>query len=58
MAQPISSPFLAGRAAAFARPGSALERAGAGVPAAMVVAGEAGVGNRAEAGAHRLRLTA
>jgi predicted ATPase len=42
--QPISSPVLVGRVAELAQLGSALERATAGGPAAVVVAGEAGVG--------------
>jgi DNA-binding CsgD family transcriptional regulator len=44
MAQRISSPVLAGRAAELGRLRSATERAAAGTPVAVVVAGEAGVG--------------
>ncbi|HET8787150.1 MAG TPA: ATP-binding protein, partial [Actinomycetes bacterium] len=44
MAQRISSPVLAGRATELARLRSATERAAAGTPVAVVVAGEAGVG--------------
>jgi tetratricopeptide (TPR) repeat protein len=42
--QPISSPVLVGRAAELARLASALDRAAAGEPCAVMVAGEAGVG--------------
>jgi DNA-binding CsgD family transcriptional regulator/tetratricopeptide (TPR) repeat protein len=44
MAQRISSPVLVGRAGEVARLRAALERAAAGQPATVVVAGEAGVG--------------
>ncbi|HET9292344.1 MAG TPA: ATP-binding protein, partial [Actinomycetes bacterium] len=44
VAQRISSPVLAGRATELARLRSATERAAAGTPVAVVVAGEAGVG--------------
>jgi DNA-binding CsgD family transcriptional regulator/tetratricopeptide (TPR) repeat protein len=44
VARRVSSPVLVGRAAEVARLNAALERAAAGRPAIMVVAGEAGVG--------------
>jgi DNA-binding CsgD family transcriptional regulator/tetratricopeptide (TPR) repeat protein len=44
MARRVSSPRLAGRAGELAQLGAALERARAGTPAAVLVAGEAGVG--------------
>ncbi len=44
MARRVSSPRLVGRAKELAQLGAALERARAGSPAAVLVAGEAGVG--------------
>jgi predicted ATPase/DNA-binding CsgD family transcriptional regulator len=44
VSQRISSPVVVGRAAELARLGAGLERAATGVPVAVVVAGEAGVG--------------
>jgi tetratricopeptide (TPR) repeat protein len=44
MARRVSSPRLVGRAGELAQLGAALERARAGSPAAVLVAGEAGVG--------------
>jgi DNA-binding CsgD family transcriptional regulator/tetratricopeptide (TPR) repeat protein len=44
VARRVSSPVLVGRAAEVARLNAALERAAAGRPAILVVAGEAGVG--------------
>ncbi|HEX8860480.1 MAG TPA: AAA family ATPase, partial [Actinomycetes bacterium] len=44
MVQRISSPVLVGRAPELARLAAALERAAAGAPATVLVAGEAGVG--------------
>ena len=44
MAGRVSSPRLVGRAEELARLAAALDRAAAGDPAAVLVAGEAGVG--------------